>query len=37
MLRTIHSFDPYLACGVHVLEAKGNEVTRAMLQATSQC
>jgi hydrogenase large subunit len=28
ILRTIHSFDPCLACAVHVLDAKGNEVVR---------
>ncbi len=26
MLRTIHSFDPCLACGVHVCDAQGHEV-----------
>jgi Ni,Fe-hydrogenase I large subunit len=28
ILRTIHSFDPCMACAVHVLDAEGNEVTR---------
>jgi len=28
ILRTIHSFDPCMACGVHVLDASGQEVTR---------
>jgi [NiFe] hydrogenase large subunit/hydrogenase large subunit len=28
ILRTIHSFDPCMACGVHVLDATGAEVTR---------
>jgi [NiFe] hydrogenase large subunit/hydrogenase large subunit len=28
ILRTIHSFDPCLACAVHVLDATGNEVVR---------
>jgi [NiFe] hydrogenase large subunit/hydrogenase large subunit len=28
ILRTIHSFDPCMACGVHVLDAKGNEVVQ---------
>ncbi len=28
ILRTIHSFDPCMACGVHVLDAEGREVTR---------
>jgi Ni,Fe-hydrogenase I large subunit len=28
ILRTIHSFDPCIACGVHVLDAAGNIVGR---------
>jgi len=28
ILRTIHSFDPCLACATHVLDMEGNEVTR---------
>jgi [NiFe] hydrogenase large subunit/hydrogenase large subunit len=28
ILRTIHSFDPCLACAVHVLDATGNELVR---------
>jgi Ni,Fe-hydrogenase I large subunit len=28
VLRTIHSFDPCMACGVHVLNAKGEEITQ---------
>jgi [NiFe] hydrogenase large subunit/hydrogenase large subunit len=28
ILRTVHSFDPCLACGVHVLDATGREVTQ---------
>jgi Ni,Fe-hydrogenase I large subunit len=27
ILRTVHSFDPCIACGVHVLDAAGREVT----------
>jgi hydrogenase large subunit len=27
ILRTIHSFDPCLACATHVLDMEGNEVT----------
>jgi hydrogenase large subunit len=27
ILRTIHSFDPCMACGVHVLDANGEPVT----------
>jgi hydrogenase large subunit len=32
ILRTIHSFDPCMACGVHVLDATGNEITRVRVQ-----
>lgn len=32
ILRTIHSFDPCMACGVHVLDATGAEVTRVRVQ-----
>jgi [NiFe] hydrogenase large subunit/hydrogenase large subunit len=28
ILRTIHSFDPCLACAVHVLDGRGNEVVK---------
>jgi len=28
ILRTIHSFDPCMACGVHVLDAEGKEVVQ---------
>jgi hydrogenase large subunit len=28
VLRTVHSFDPCLACAIHMLDAKGREVTR---------
>ena len=28
ILRTVHSFDPCMACGVHVVDPKGREVTR---------
>ncbi len=31
ILRTIHSFDPCLACGVHVLDARKQEVARVRL------
>ena len=27
ILRTIHSFDPCIACAVHVVDAKGREYT----------
>jgi Ni,Fe-hydrogenase I large subunit len=32
ILRTIHSFDPCIACGVHVLDATGREVTEVRVQ-----
>jgi Ni,Fe-hydrogenase I large subunit len=32
ILRTIHSFDPCMACGVHVLDATGREVTAVRVQ-----
>ncbi|MEM7436262.1 MAG: nickel-dependent hydrogenase large subunit [Myxococcota bacterium] len=28
ILRTVHSFDPCMACGVHVVDLRGREVTR---------
>jgi len=31
ILRTIHSFDPCMACAVHVLDPHGREVTRILL------
>jgi Ni,Fe-hydrogenase I large subunit len=35
VLRTIHSFDPCMACGVHVLDAEGREITQVVVQGTS--
>jgi len=32
ILRTIHSFDPCMACGVHVLDAEGKKVTEVKVQ-----
>jgi [NiFe] hydrogenase large subunit/hydrogenase large subunit len=32
ILRTIHSFDPCMACGVHVLDATGNLLTEVKVQ-----
>jgi [NiFe] hydrogenase large subunit/hydrogenase large subunit len=32
ILRTVHSFDPCMACGAHVLDAKGNVVTRILIE-----
>ncbi|HEU5170157.1 MAG TPA: nickel-dependent hydrogenase large subunit, partial [Gemmatimonadales bacterium] len=32
ILRTIHSFDPCMACGVHVLDATGRQVTEVKVQ-----
>jgi Ni,Fe-hydrogenase I large subunit len=28
ILRTVHSFDPCMACGVHVVDTKGHEITK---------
>lgn len=33
VLRTIHSFDPCLACGVHVLDTRGQEITHVVFNA----
>ena len=33
VLRTIHSFDPCMACGVHLLDVNGNEITQITLDA----
>ncbi|MGB5817802.1 MAG: nickel-dependent hydrogenase large subunit [Thermoanaerobaculia bacterium] len=32
ILRTVHSFDPCMACGVHVLDPKGRELVRVKVQ-----
>jgi len=32
IIRTIHSFDPCLACGVHVLDMEGNPITEVKVQ-----
>jgi Ni,Fe-hydrogenase I large subunit len=32
ILRTVHSFDPCMSCGVHVLDATGAEVTEVRVQ-----
>ncbi|HEU4988747.1 MAG TPA: nickel-dependent hydrogenase large subunit [Gemmatimonadaceae bacterium] len=32
ILRTVHSFDPCIACGVHVLDAEGDMVTEVRVQ-----
>jgi Ni,Fe-hydrogenase I large subunit len=31
ILRTVHSFDPCLACGVHVLDGRKREIARVRL------
>ncbi len=31
ILRTVHSFDPCMACAVHVLDAEGNEITKVIV------
>ena len=33
VLRTIHSFDPCMACGVHLLDARGRELNQVKLQS----
>jgi hydrogenase large subunit len=37
VLRTIHSFDPCLACAVHVLDAKGRAITQVAVQPGRSC
>jgi Ni,Fe-hydrogenase I large subunit len=37
VLRTVHSFDPCMACAVHVLDSEGREVTQVVVQASSSC
>ncbi len=37
VLRTIHSFDPCMACGVHVLNADGEEVVQVQVQGSGHC
>jgi Ni,Fe-hydrogenase I large subunit len=32
ILRTIHSFDPCMACGVHVLDVAGRQITEVKVQ-----
>jgi Ni,Fe-hydrogenase I large subunit len=32
IIRTIHSFDPCLACGVHVLDMEGNPISEVKVQ-----
>ena len=33
VLRTIHSFDPCMACGVHLLDVDGNEINQVSVDA----
>jgi Ni,Fe-hydrogenase I large subunit len=35
VLRTIHSFDPCMACGVHVLDVTGKEISRVVFNGTN--
>ncbi len=35
ILRTIHSFDPCMACGVHLLDVNGKEINQVKLQAAA--
>ncbi|MFN8497802.1 MAG: nickel-dependent hydrogenase large subunit [Anaerolineae bacterium] len=37
VLRTIHSFDPCMACGVHVLDTTGREITQVTFNAGPKC
>ena len=37
ILRTIHSFDPCMACGVHVLDTKGREISRVTFNTPRTC
>ncbi len=37
ILRTIHSFDPCMACGVHVVDATGKEITQVFINTNSTC
>jgi hydrogenase large subunit len=37
VLRTVHSFDPCLACAIHMLDAKGREVTRKNVISSFAC
>jgi Ni,Fe-hydrogenase I large subunit len=32
ILRTVHSFDPCMACAVHVLDARGKQITEVKVQ-----
>jgi Ni,Fe-hydrogenase I large subunit len=34
VLRTIHSFDPCMACGVHLLDINGNELNQVTFQSS---
>jgi hydrogenase large subunit len=33
VLRTIHSFDPCMACSVHIVDSKNKEVTRVNVES----
>lgn len=37
VLRTIHSFDPCMACGVHVVDAMGREITNIAVNTAQSC
>jgi Ni,Fe-hydrogenase I large subunit len=37
VLRTIHSFDPCMACGVHVVDKTGKEITKITFNNTKSC
>lgn len=37
VLRTIHSFDPCMACGVHVVDVTGREITKVTFNTANHC
>ena len=38
IIRTIHSFDPCIACAVHLIDTKGNEISQYKLNPIAmQC
>ena len=36
VLRTVHSFDPCIACGVHLLDVDGNEINQVSVDTVEQ-
>jgi Ni,Fe-hydrogenase I large subunit len=35
VLRTVHSFDPCIACGVHLLDVDGNEINQVSIDTVN--